>query len=90
MHLNLGSLTLAIAFNFMLNCFQEDGDESKESKRKEKKEKREREGKWEGERESMCLIESEITDNIILERKGFGETSRPGSHQFCSFWHQSL
>lgn len=85
--MNLGSLTLAIAFNYMLNCFLEDEAERKESEREEE---REREGKWEGERESMCLIESEITDNIVLERKGFGETSQPGSHQFCSFWHQSL
>lgn len=46
--------------------------------------KRERE-KW-----SMCPKESEIVDNIVLERKKFEETSQPGSYQFCNFWHQSL
>ena len=38
----------------------------------------------------MCPKESEIADNIVLERKKFGETSQPGSYQFCNFWHQSL
>lgn len=38
----------------------------------------------------MCPKESEIRDNIALERKRFGERSQPVSRQFCSFWHQLL
>lgn len=45
--MNLGSLTLAIAFNYMLNCFLKDKAERKES---EQEEEREREGEWEGEK----------------------------------------